>query len=155
MEKKMTKKEMFGLLLELLETAEVAERDELKNFVAHEIEMIENKAEKAKTYKRKKTADVLKEQIYTNPVFVWIRFRKGKILRTPLASKMVKSAPSKPETRFASEASSVVFFTCINMSFDEPPKTSRYKVVPLQAWKVTSSLVSSRVSSSSSEMVKW
>ena len=65
MEKKMTKKEMFGLLLELLETAEVAERDELKNFVAHEIEMIENKAEKAKTYKRKKTADVLKEQIYT------------------------------------------------------------------------------------------
>lgn len=65
MEKKMTKKEMFGLLLELLETAEVAERDELKNFVAHEIEMIENKAEKAKTYKRKKTADVLKEQVYT------------------------------------------------------------------------------------------
>lgn len=65
MEKKMTKKEMFGLLLELLETAEVAERDELKNFVVHEIEMIENKAEKAKTYKRKKTADVLKEQIYT------------------------------------------------------------------------------------------
>ena len=65
MEKKMTKKEMFGLLLGLLETAEVAERDELKNFVAHEIEMIENKAEKAKTYKRKKTADVLKEQIYT------------------------------------------------------------------------------------------
>ena len=65
MEKKMTKKEMFGLLLGLLETAEVAERDELKNFVAHEIEMIENKAEKAKTYKRKKTADVLKEQVYT------------------------------------------------------------------------------------------
>ena len=65
MEKKMTKKEMFGLLLELLETAEVAERDELKNFVAHEIEMIENKAEKAKTYKRKKAQDVLKEQIYT------------------------------------------------------------------------------------------
>ena len=65
MEKKMTKKEMFGLLLELLETAEVAERDELKNFVAHEIEMIENKAEKAKTYKRKKPADILKEQIYT------------------------------------------------------------------------------------------
>ena len=65
MEKKMTKKEMFGLLLGLLETAEVAERDELKNFVAHEIEMIDNKAEKAKTYKRKKTADVLKEQIYT------------------------------------------------------------------------------------------
>ena len=65
MEEKMTKKEMFGLLLGLLETAEVAERDELKNFVAHEIEMIENKAEKAKTYKRKKTADVLKEQIYT------------------------------------------------------------------------------------------
>ena len=65
MEKKMTKKEMFGLLLELLETAEVAEREELKNFVAHEIEMIENKAEKAKTYKRKKPADVLKEQIYT------------------------------------------------------------------------------------------
>ena len=65
MEKKMTKKEMFGLLLELLETAEVAERDELKNFVAHEIEMIDNKAEKAKTYKRKKTADVLKEQVYT------------------------------------------------------------------------------------------
>ena len=29
MEKKMTKKEMFGLLLELLETAEVAERDEI------------------------------------------------------------------------------------------------------------------------------
>ena len=65
MEKKMTKKEMFGLLLGLLETAEVAEREELKNFVAHEIEMIENKAEKAKTYKRKKAADVLKEQIYT------------------------------------------------------------------------------------------
>ena len=65
MEKKMTKKEMFGLLLGLLETAEVAEREELKNFVANEIEMIENKAEKAKTYKRKKTADVLKEQIYT------------------------------------------------------------------------------------------
>ena len=65
MEKKMTKKEMFGLLLGLLETAEIAERDELKNFVAHEIEMIENKAEKAKTYKRKKAQDILKEQIYT------------------------------------------------------------------------------------------
>lgn len=65
MEKKMTKKEMFGLLLGLLETAEVAEREELKNFVAHEIEMIDNKAAKAKTYKRKKTADVLKEQVYT------------------------------------------------------------------------------------------
>lgn len=65
MEKKMTKKEMFGLLLGLLETAEIAEREELKNFVAHEIEMIENKAEKAKTYKRKEKADVLKEQIYT------------------------------------------------------------------------------------------
>ena len=49
MEKKMTKKEMFGLLLGLLETAEITERDELKNFVAHEIEMIENKAEKSKT----------------------------------------------------------------------------------------------------------
>ena len=65
MEKKMTKKEMFGLLLGLLETAEIAEREELKNFVAHEIEMIENKAAKAKTYKRKEKADVLKEQIYT------------------------------------------------------------------------------------------
>ena len=65
MEKKMTKKEMFGLLLGLLESAEIAERDELKNFVAHEIEMIENKAEKAKTYKRKKAQDILKEQIYT------------------------------------------------------------------------------------------
>ena len=65
MEKKMTKKEMFGLLLGLLESAEIAERDELKNFVAHEIEMIENKAEKAKTYKRKKAQDVLKEQIHT------------------------------------------------------------------------------------------
>ena len=65
MEKKMTKKEMFGLLLGLLETAEVAERDELKNFVAHEIEMIDNKAAKATNYKRKKTTDVLKEQIYT------------------------------------------------------------------------------------------
>ena len=65
MEKKMTKKEMFGLLLGLLETAEVAERDELKNFVAREIEMIDNKAAKAKTYKRKKAADVLKEQVYT------------------------------------------------------------------------------------------
>ena len=61
----MTKKEMFGLLLGLLETAEITERDELKNFVAHEIEMIENKAEKSKTYKRKKAEDVLKEQVYT------------------------------------------------------------------------------------------
>ena len=41
MEKKMTKKEMFGLLLGLLETAEVAERDELKNFVAHESSALE------------------------------------------------------------------------------------------------------------------
>ena len=65
MEGKTTKKEMFGLLLNLLETVEVAEKEALQNFVAHEIELIEKKAEKAKGYKRKKEDDVLKEQVYT------------------------------------------------------------------------------------------
>ncbi len=63
MEKKMTKKEMFGLLLGLLETVEVAEKEDLKEFVAHEIELITKKAEKSKDYKRKKEVDVLKGEV--------------------------------------------------------------------------------------------
>lgn len=63
---KLTKKEMFGMLLGLLETAEVAEKETLEAFVTKEIELIEKKAEKSKTYTRKKAEDVLKGAVYTH-----------------------------------------------------------------------------------------
>lgn len=63
MEKKLTKKEMFGLLLGLLETTKVAEKEELVAFVEHEVELIDKKAEKAKGYKRKKAEDTLKDDV--------------------------------------------------------------------------------------------
>lgn len=62
---KLTKKEMFGMLLGLLETAEITEKETLEAFVTKEIELIEKKAEKSKTYTRKKAEDVLKDAVYT------------------------------------------------------------------------------------------
>lgn len=63
MEKKMTKKEMFGLLLEVLDTVDVAEKEDLQEFVAHEIDLITKKAEKSKGYTRKKEVDTLKADV--------------------------------------------------------------------------------------------
>lgn len=65
MEKKLTKKDLFGMLAELLEVADVEETEKglLSEFIAHEVSLIDKKAEKSKTYKRKKDADTLKDAV--------------------------------------------------------------------------------------------
>ena len=58
-EKKITKKEMFGMLLEI---GEVAENEMLVNFINHEIELLEKKASKSSS-KRTDVNVALKAQL--------------------------------------------------------------------------------------------
>lgn len=51
MEKKMTKKEMFALVIEVVNGAEVAQKEEMLNFLAHEVELLERKSSKSTTTK--------------------------------------------------------------------------------------------------------
>lgn len=66
MEKKLTKKDFYGKLLDLikLHAEDATEQEQLTEFVQHEIELIEKKAEKAKGYQRKKEKDVLKDMVF-------------------------------------------------------------------------------------------
>ena len=60
---KLTKKEKYGMLLEILAEVELADKDMLVEFVQGEIGAIERKAEKAKERPRAKKEDTLKAAI--------------------------------------------------------------------------------------------
>ena len=55
-ERKLTKKDYYSLIKEVLEVAEIEAKDELLAFVDKQLEMIENKAEKAKVRAAEKRA---------------------------------------------------------------------------------------------------
>ena len=61
MEKKMTKKEMFAMIMEL---AEVKANEEMVAFIDHEIELLEKKASKSGQSRTQKENEVLIEQIF-------------------------------------------------------------------------------------------
>ena len=61
-EKKLTKKDYYNLIKDVLEATEIEAKDELLAFVEKQVEMIENKAEKAKARaaEKKATGDELR-----------------------------------------------------------------------------------------------
>ena len=63
MTKKMTKKEMFAMVAEVVATAEVENKTEMMDFIAHEIELLERKSSKSGQTKTQKENEVLMEQL--------------------------------------------------------------------------------------------
>ena len=63
MNKKMTKKEMFAMVIGVVETTEVENKEELVAFLNHEIELLEKKSSKTGTTKTQKENLVLMEQL--------------------------------------------------------------------------------------------
>lgn len=63
MEKKMTKKEMFGRLIDLLQDMDVEDKADLVAGVQNEIDLINRKAEKSKGYTRAKKEDGLRDAV--------------------------------------------------------------------------------------------
>lgn len=57
MEKKITKKDLYGMIAELVEASDVEIKDELLAFIEKEVSMIEAKAEKAKARAAEKRAE--------------------------------------------------------------------------------------------------
>ena len=51
MEKKMTKKEMFAMVIEVVESVENENKEEMLGFLAHEVELLERKSSKSATTK--------------------------------------------------------------------------------------------------------
>lgn len=62
MEKKMTKKEMFGAIIEL---ANEKGRTDIVDFANHEIELLERKASRSTQTKTQKENEVIMDNIYT------------------------------------------------------------------------------------------
>ena len=60
---KLTKKEKYGMLLEILAEVELADKDMLVEFVQGEVSAIERKAEKAKERPRAKKEDTMKAAV--------------------------------------------------------------------------------------------
>lgn len=63
MNKKMTKKEMFAMVIGVVETTEVENKEEMVAFLNHEIELLEKKSSKTGTTKTQKENLVLMEQL--------------------------------------------------------------------------------------------
>ena len=63
MTKKMTKKEMFAMVIATIEATEVENREEMVNFLNHEVELLEKKSSKSGTTKTQKENLVLMEQL--------------------------------------------------------------------------------------------
>ena len=61
--KKMTKKEMFAMVIGVVETTEVENKEEMVAFLNHEIELLEKKSSKTGTTKTQKENLVLMEQL--------------------------------------------------------------------------------------------
>lgn len=60
---KLTKKDKYGMLLEVLAGVEMTEKDMLVEFIENEVEAITKKAEKAKGRTRAKKEDLMKETV--------------------------------------------------------------------------------------------
>lgn len=65
MANKMTKKDFFNRLLEVLDGADLEDKTELQEFVAHEKELLEKKASSKKPTAKQKENEELVEVIYT------------------------------------------------------------------------------------------
>jgi uncharacterized protein (DUF2344 family) len=61
--KKMTKKEMFAMVKEVVANSNVENKAEMENFIAHEIELLEKKSSKSGQSKTQKENEILKEQL--------------------------------------------------------------------------------------------
>lgn len=63
MMKKMTKKEMFAMVIGVVENAEVENKAEMLGFLAHEVELLNKKSSKSGETKTQKENKVLMEQL--------------------------------------------------------------------------------------------
>lgn len=63
MNKKMTKKEMFAMVIGVVKATEVENKEEMVAFLNHEIELLEKKSSKTGTTKTQKENLVLMEQL--------------------------------------------------------------------------------------------
>ena len=63
MTKKMTKKEMFAMVAKVVENSEVANKAEMLDFIAHEVELLEKKNSKTGQTKTQKENEVLMAQL--------------------------------------------------------------------------------------------
>lgn len=61
--KKMTKKEMFAMVMEVVANSTAENKAEMENFIAHEIELLEKKSSKSGQSKTQKENEILKEEI--------------------------------------------------------------------------------------------
>ena len=63
MTKKITKKEMFAMVAKVVENSEVANKAEMLEFIAHEVELLEKKNSKSAPTKTQKENEVLKAHL--------------------------------------------------------------------------------------------
>ena len=63
MTKKMTKKEMFAMVAKVVENSEVANKAEMLEFLAHEVELLEKKNSRTGQTKTQKENEVLMAQL--------------------------------------------------------------------------------------------
>lgn len=61
--KKMTKKEMFAMIMEVVANSTVENKAEMESFITHEIELLEKKSSKSGQSKTQKENEILKEEI--------------------------------------------------------------------------------------------
>lgn len=61
--KKMTKKEMFTMIMEVVANSTVENKAEMESFITHEIELLEKKSSKSGQSKTQKKNEILKEEI--------------------------------------------------------------------------------------------
>ena len=61
--KKMTKKEMFAMVMEVVANSTAENKAEMENFIAHEIELLERKSSKSGQSKKEKENILLMEQL--------------------------------------------------------------------------------------------
>lgn len=61
--KKMTKKEMFAMIMEVVANSTVENKAEMENFITHEIKLLEKKSSKSGQSKTQKENEILKEEI--------------------------------------------------------------------------------------------
>lgn len=62
--KKITKKEMFAMVMEVVANSTAENKAEMEKFIAHEIELLENKKSKSGQSKTQKENEILKEEIF-------------------------------------------------------------------------------------------
>lgn len=63
MEKKMTKKDYFNLVAEIVANADVENQDDIQAFISHEIELLEKKSSKSKPSKTQKENEGTMQEI--------------------------------------------------------------------------------------------